>query len=67
MTTQMPISQARPHPMRAKWRRSSLKATSRKEAVGGGGLPRDVGRRVRCARRPVLGVKAMLDSVAQVL
>ena len=37
------------------------------EAVGGGRLPRDVRRRVRCARPPVLGVEAFVDRVAEVL
>ena len=37
------------------------------EAVGGGGLPRDVGRRVRRARLPVHGLQAFADRVAEVL
>ena len=36
-------------------------------AVGGSGLPRDVGRRVWCGRTPVLGVEAFADGVVEVL
>ena len=38
-----------------------------KEALGGGGLPWEVGLRVRCARSPVFGVQAPADCVAEVL
>ena len=38
-----------------------------KEALGGRGLPWDVGRRDRCARWPVFGVKALADCVVEVL
>ena len=63
----MPISQARPHPERAKWRRSSLKATCGRKPWGAAGLPRDVGRQVRHPGSPVLGVEPLADRVAEVL
>ena len=37
------------------------------EAMGGRGLPRDVGRKVRRPRSPVLGVEPLADRVAEVL
>ena len=39
----------------------------REDAVGGRGLPRDVGYRVRRPRSPVLGVEPLADRVAEVL
>ena len=39
----------------------------REEAVGGRGLPRDVGRRVRRPGSPVLGLEPLADRVAEVL
>ena len=67
MTARMPISQARPHTREGEVAAVVAEGNLGEEAVGGGWLPRDVGRRVRRARLPVHGLQAFADRVAEVL